>query len=160
MNYERAAICLNGDIITSCLRLETDIGKFCTICGAEIITTCPSCNSPIHGREKISPWVRSPARYALPMFCHNCGKAYPWTQAELDKVNKLINEEMPELSLEEKSNFRTSLPKIMSNTSLSRVAATQVSKYLKKITPTVQETFKQIFYRLAADGAKALIWGL
>lgn len=158
MDYEGAAICLKGDIITSCL--STNVDKFCTLCGSEVITACPSCGVPIRGREKVSPWVRSPARYILPRYCHDCGKAYPWTQFELDKANKLIDEEMPELNTKEKSEFKSSLREVMFDTPRTDFAAKQISKYLEKIAPTAKETFKQIFYRLAADGAKLLIWGL
>lgn len=159
MNYEQAAICLNGDIITSCLTLEDDLEKFCTICGSAVITACPSCNTLIRGRKKISPWVGIPVKYSLPLYCHNCGEPYPWTKSALDAAAELVDEEMSELDTEEKTKFKAALPDVIAQTPKTTLAATRISKYLKKVAPTVQETFKQIFYRLAAEGAKILIWG-
>lgn len=158
--YETAAICMSGDIITPVLHSRTELENFCTACGAKVITVCPFCNEPIRGREKISPWVNSGVRYSLPLYCHNCGKPYPWTQSALDAASELIDEEMQELNTEEKSKFKDALPDVIAQTPRTTLAAKRVSKYLNKIAPTVQETFKQIFYRLAAEGAKILIWGL
>lgn len=71
----------------------------------------------------------------------------------------MVDEEMSELDTEEKTKFKAALPDVIAQTPKTTLAATRISKYLKKVAPTVQETFKQIFYRLAAEGAKILIWG-
>ena len=94
---------------------------------------------------------RYPLLFAV---CHNCGEPYPWTRS---LASKLIDEEMQELNSEEKSKFKAALPDIITNTPRTALAWKQVSKCLSKIAPTAKETFKQIFYRFAADGAKFLI---
>lgn len=65
---------------------------------------------------------------------------------------------MSELNVDEKSKFKASLPEIVSNTPFTTLATTRIVRYLKKVKPTAQETFKQIFYRIAAEAAKSLIW--
>ena len=60
--------------------------KFCDKCGAESITKCPSCNSDIKGYY-YSPGIVSLSEMAIPSFCHNCGKSYPWTETALAAKN-------------------------------------------------------------------------
>lgn len=158
MNYEIAAICLSGHTITpNVLHLE-DLPTFCIHCGEKVIIACPSCNAPIHGAEKVSAWVSSKIYYEFPHYCHNCGKAYPWIASAIESAEMLIDDEMQELNTEEKSKFKAALPCIVAQTPKTSLASRRVSKFLKKVAPTAQETFKQIFYRFATDVAKSILW--
>ena len=158
MEYETAAICLSGHTITPNLTNLEELPKFCIHCGEKVITACPSCNAPIHGAEKVSAWVREGIFYSFPHYCYNCGKAYPWTATAIKTAEELIDEEMQELTAEEKSKFKADLPCVISKTPKTNLAIKHISKFLKKVSPIAQETFKQIFYRFATDVAKTALW--
>ena len=178
--FETAQICLQGHVVTS--NYERNVGErtpFCSACGERTIHECPNCHAPIRGTHYVKKPVttvknaffqmkhqvlrerrgdREP--YKVPAYCHNCGAPFPWTQSAIAEASDLVEKEMPELSTDEKAEFKAALPKVISDTPLTTRAAKMISRLLKKVAPTANETFKQIIYRLAADGAKVLIWGL
>ena len=43
--------------------------KYCPVCGAEVITKCPSCGEGIRNISNV-----------LTRYCASCGKAFPWTK--------------------------------------------------------------------------------
>ena len=177
--FETAQICLNGHVAT--LNYIRNIGErteYCPICGKGTIHECPKCNAPIRGahytKEQVITSVNvlthtetravcehlaDKSKYIVPAYCYNCGEPYPWTKTAIEAATELIDEQMSELTAEEKAKFKAALPEVISDTPRTSLGATRIARYLKKVVPTVQETFKQIFYRLAADGARLLIWG-
>lgn len=157
MSYKTAQICLNGHVIIGDVDFIDLTAPFCSKCGAKTITHCPKCCAPIRGDYQHSQAVSVLSK--APAYCYNCGKPYAWTESALNAANELIDEAQG-LTSGEKVMFKASLSEIISDTPRTTLAATRVAKYLKKLVPTAQETFKQIFYRLAADGAKALIWSV
>ncbi|MBR0316189.1 MAG: DUF2321 domain-containing protein [Synergistaceae bacterium] len=157
--YNTAQVCLNGHTITCDITSSSLKEKYCSKCGAETIIACPNCNSPIRGRYEVEGVISIGYNYEPPSYCHNCGKPFPWIESAFVAAKELIDEDMQELNDDEKTKFKNALPDIIANTPRTTFSATRITKYLKKITPTVQETFKQIFYRFATDVAKALLWG-
>jgi len=80
-----AQICLKGHV------LQWDGTPFersthCTKCGALCIDECPSCGEPIWGVHMNI----SPALYSCPLFCHRCGKPYPWMEDRLNTSRELL----------------------------------------------------------------------
>lgn len=177
--FETAQICLSGHVAT--LNYERNPGErtlYCPICGKNTIYNCPKCHAPIRGvhymkelvttsinvlthesHQVIQEHQADTTKYSVPLYCHNCGEPYPWTKSTLDAAAELIDEEMCELNAEEKSKFKASLPDIIAQTPKTTLAAKRISKWLGKCAPTVQETFKQIFYRIAADVVRISLWG-
>lgn len=177
--FETAEICLNGHVTTS--DYERNAGErtpFCPDCGERTIHQCPNCHEPIRGTHYIKGLVTTGINvlyhetyqavheekadkepYKVPAYCHKCGAAFPWTQSAIAKASYLVEKEMPELNADEKAEFKDSLPKVLSDTPLTTRAAKKIFGFLKRVAPTAQETFKQIFYRFATDMAKVLIWG-
>lgn len=80
--YHTAQICSKcGRVITDNVEEKPEtLEKFCTVCGGETVTKCPSCDSPIRGLYRV-PNIASKHLQQAPSYCHNCGKPYPWTQA-------------------------------------------------------------------------------
>lgn len=130
--YTTAQICLNGHAVTSDIRCTCELETYCSKCGAKTLTACPNCGTPIRGKYDAVGEPVIPYRYSPPAYCRNCGAPFPWIKA--------------------------ALPDILNDSPRTTLAATRIAKYLKKLAPTVQETFKQIFYRIAAEYAKILIW--
>ena len=174
---EVAQICLNGDLITDNFnKNQWERSEHCPKCGASTITKCPHCQTPIKGCHRViktrttsinvishestyATYDEKVEKYNIPAYCQHCGEPFPWTQTAIESASKIIDEEMNELNGEEKSNFKTGLPDIIAQTLRTTLAATRIDKYLGKVKPIAKESFKQIFYRIAAEGAKILIWG-
>lgn len=72
MSEHVARICLNGHLITISLENFPDAASYCSKCGATGIDYCFNCNAEIEGQSSYF-WG-----YTIPLFCHSCGKPYPW----------------------------------------------------------------------------------
>jgi hypothetical protein len=82
-------VCLNGHQITDSINRNPHRSKkFCPSCGAETITNCPECNTPIPGHtyyENVA--VLSGHGTNVPSHCHGCGNAFPWTLKEQKEIS-------------------------------------------------------------------------
>jgi len=74
-DYYIARICRKGHTITSALEASPDAGEFCSKCGSPSVDKCENCGAPIKG----SPKEVIGFEYTRPLYCHKCGKPYPWT---------------------------------------------------------------------------------
>ena len=88
------------------------------------------------------------SEYKIPAYCHNCGEPYPWTKAALDAAAELIDEEMNELTGEEKSTFKAALPDVVAQNPRTTLASRRISKCLKKIAPTIKKHLNRFFIDL------------
>ena len=78
--YDTAQICQGGHVINpASVGSPAHNQRFCHMCGKAAITACPACTAPIRGVFHDGGSAR-PAEYTRPSYCHNCGKAYPWTR--------------------------------------------------------------------------------
>jgi hypothetical protein len=73
-------VCLNGHVITDRFNTSPEFRKnFCTECGANTITTCSNCNSPIPGDMIYENVINLMSRHPVaPKICANCGSKFPW----------------------------------------------------------------------------------
>jgi hypothetical protein len=107
-HYRTALICRNGHVVTGSIEGSSEMHHpFCKKCGAATIATCPVCGRAIHGYYQIPGVIGGPP-YVLPNYCHNCGRPYPWTQANLDSLRELV-EETEGLSDEDRHKLAQSL---------------------------------------------------
>ena len=102
--YDRAEICLNGHVINVMGSFESEHNcSKCHLCGADVISQCPSCGHSIRGGMIVTvtnTWIgRTPSyttafreRFVFPYFCNHCGEPYPWTQKILESTKELIDE--------------------------------------------------------------------
>ena len=127
---------------------------FCPNCGKITISQCQHCNANIQG--SIADDYEYRAEPPTPLFCHNCGKPYPWTESKILAAKKLV-EEMANLSDEEREMFNKSLNDIINENPNTELAATRVKKLLAKAGPVALEGFKQIMTSLITESAKAII---
>ncbi len=75
-------VCLNGHVITDRYHKNPLLRKkFCTICGAETITNCPSCKHFIPGDiDYESIVVIGFGLSDAPKRCAECGNLFPWAE--------------------------------------------------------------------------------
>lgn len=157
--YDVAQICLSGHLVNEATRKSPHFSSnFCKKCGQPTIDQCPLCKAHITGRYHATgtPSIPSPVS-PVPLYCHGCGKPYPWTQATLDTAMELVSEEA-ELTPEEKSSIVENLPHIITQTPRTPLAATKVRAILEKMSGVGKEGFKQLLSDITTESATKLIW--
>jgi hypothetical protein len=133
-SYTSAQICLNGHVIADNTESKARLSKFCSICGAETITDCPSCYTNIRGYytgDNVEDWHTDKA----PAYCYHCGKPYPWTLAIIEAFNEIIDF-ADELDMPEKTIIKEAFPSLLNDQPESSPAALKICKLLKVATNT------------------------
>src|SRR5207249_2966310 len=91
--YDFALVCQNGHVVTAHASREIHNTKFCDQCGSPTISKCPNCQTNIRGEyESDGVFVLGGPAFEAPAFCHDCGRAFPWTQRRLDAARALADE--------------------------------------------------------------------
>ncbi|TAM81488.1 MAG: DUF2321 domain-containing protein [Acidobacteria bacterium] len=155
--YDTAQICLNGHIANARWVSRPQHNQdFCTKCGAKTIINCVACESPIRGYYHI-PGVAAPNPRAVPAYCYNCGKAYPWTEAAL-KAARDLSDDLDGLSKEEKDKLKGTLDDLVKDSPQTAVAAGRFERLLSKAGKSASESFRQILVDVVSETAKKIIF--
>ena len=93
----------------------------------------------------------------LPIFCPDCGKPYPWTEAKL-KAAKELTDLLEELEPEEREILKKSFNDIVRDTPQTTVAATRFKRLAAKAGKVAADGLKDILVDIASETAKKLIW--
>jgi hypothetical protein len=155
--YRTAQICLNGHVVNDSADEKPHRNeKFCRKCGQPTIMNCPECNERIRGYFYTSnfsgPSIKHP-----PTFCHNCGKAYPWTNAKLEAAKELIAED-EQLGTDEKELLRLTFPDLIIETPRTRLAISRYKKLTSKSLKVTSEGLKSILIEIASEAIKKMLW--
>lgn len=154
--YNTAQICLNGHIISRRINGNSSLmEKFCTKCGAETICNCLNCGEKIRGKYEVERVIdlttdKSPA----PLYCHNCGNPYPWTEDALEAARMVIDEE-ERFSTSDRENLKKSLPDLLSDTPRTTLATLRFKKAMSVVGKTTKEALMKFVVSLACDAAKS-----
>lgn len=164
--YQAAQVCKNGhlrntDVSTHAAKNE----DFCSKCGAEVISVCPHCGSPIRGAYYIRKPIYNSAMFDasegrrkvshiagykdervsrivdIPAYCYKCGKSFPWTEEQLKTAENIINM-LDDLTDEQKKQLIDFIPDIVIETPRSKYAALVYAKFLDGIQGIVYENFR------------------
>ena len=157
--YDTAQMCTNGHIINSQSVYRPEHNKeFCDKCGALTINNCQKCNLPIRGYYHVPPMgTLDYTDLPLPIFCPDCGKPYPWTEAKL-KAAQELSDEVDNLSPEERSLLKKSLDDIVRDTPQTTVAANRFKRLVAKAGKPVADAFRDILVDILSEAAKKIIW--
>lgn len=127
--YDTAQICLQGhcinDSVTTYPRFNED---YCSRCGQPTMTACRHCRAPIRGHMYQSTATGS---YVVPSFCHECGAAYPWTEARLVKAKEAVGA-LEALSTDERNLAAKLIDDAVRGGSKARQAAARLRKLVTK----------------------------
>ena len=155
--YPIALICKNGHCISNHINENrSEYQPFCELCGEETIFKCPSCGVPIKGNYYENFQAEVTDRYSRPLYCHNCGKSYPWTQSAISSTYNLILEDK-RISARTKEELRKALPNIVIENSETVGASLKIKKALKKLSKFGAEALKQFVLDFACELAAKLI---
>ena len=156
--YDTAQVCINGHVATSMLESSPSrASNFCEECGVKTISRCEKCNSPIRGHHN-SPPINIMFEYVPPKHCWNCGKAYPWTERNIQALMKKV-QEFEEISAGDASGFQDSVADIVMDTHKTRSASMQMKSLIAKMTSQHQDAIKDMLAKIACEAAKAHILG-
>lgn len=155
--YTKAQICLNGHVVTAYAESSpARLRKFCPKCGEPTIRNCSNteCNAKINGKLC---YDYAPVKEDLdaPAFCHECGKAYPWTERNATALSEAIDES--ELSEEERDKLKLSIPDVINDTPKTQTA---VSRFGKAIRSAGQFGGKLLYDVLVKVATEAVVRSL
>jgi len=156
--YYTAEVCLNGHVTNEQVELSPEVSrKFCDKCGEATITECPSCHVKIRGAYHVKGvLVVGRDKTLAPNYCHNCGKAYTWTEKKL-KAAKELADELEGLDRVEKDNLKASLDDIVRDTPSTQVAATKFVRIMAKAGKGTAKVLRQLVVDIASETAKKII---
>ena len=127
MEYKVSTICKNGHFISADWEGAGSKDKYCE-CGAETISSCEKCKTPIKYEEDVTSYN------FVPRCCYECGFPYPWFE-EINAVIKTIEKE-DSLSEMDKKELIDALPDIIRETPKTNLAVTLFEKALLFVSKT------------------------
>jgi len=152
--YRTAEVCLAGHVITTAADRHPELRqKFCSIYGAETITKCVGCQSPIRGDYYVPGFIGFGGDYLLPRYCHSCGESFPGTESRLRAAHELADE-LEELSAEERELLKKSIDELARETPRTEVAAVRVKKSLRKVGGGAAAAVRRLLVDIASEAAK------
>ena len=155
-HYKTAQICMNGHMTARNIESRPEfMSNFCSDCGAKTITTCPDCKTNIRG-SYYSPGVISTGSVDVPAYCHECGRHYPWTTANLKAARELISN-LDELSDEEREQLKSALEDLTEGGPKTEIAARRWKKLMPKLAKGAGESLQKIATSLFTDVVKRAI---
>jgi|TARA_R100000501_G_scaffold14324_1_gene25974 hypothetical protein len=86
--------------------------------------------------------------------CHQCGAAYPWTQAKLDAVEELAAA-IEELTSHERDVLRELTPHIIEDTPRTSPASFKIATIIGKLGGHAGTAMKKLFEEIAVEAAKS-----
>lgn len=156
--YDVAQICLNGHMVNSTAVSSPEFNeKFCQKCGAETITKCPFCTTPIRGYFH-STGVISLAEDEIPSFCHNCGKSFPWTESKIQAAQEFADE-LEELTKEDRELLKKSLPDLVRETPQSKIAESRFKRIMSKVGKESIESMRSILVDILSETIRKSLFG-
>ena len=160
---EVAQVCLDGHVIDSSSNYHHQLRKsFCPKCGKPTITECQHCNGQIPGDYYIDDMMVEirmvSIPFKLPLFCHRCGKAYPWTETKRQAAMDLT-EELEGLTSEEKEILNNSIDDMMTDNPRTELGATKFEKFMSKAKGMAVKPLRSLIVDIASETAVKLIKG-
>ncbi|MFC2060747.1 DUF2321 domain-containing protein [Chloroflexota bacterium] len=94
---------------------------------------------------------------SLPIFCPDCGKPYPWTEAKLRAAQELTDLQ-EDLSLEEREILKKSIDDIVRDAPQATVAVSWFKRLVAKVEPVAADMYREILLPLLSEAVKRQIW--
>lgn len=151
--YDTAQICLNGHVINTTARdYPNSNQKYCSQCGEITTMNCANCKAPIRGRYHMRN-VAVAFDYIKPLYCHQCGTAYPWTSRVLEAADQYIAE-LDKLDADEKVQLKSSVETLMKDSPQAVVAETLFKKLVRKAGVEAAGGLRQIIIDVVSETVK------
>jgi len=153
-NYDVQQVCENGHQITSSYRESPEQRQnYCDQCGAKTITKCLNCNAEIRGYYSV-PGVFSLGKTLVPSHCHNCGKAYPWTEKKIATAIQIVTE-FGDLSEEEKGTIEQDINNIAKDIPQAELSAMRIRRIWEQYGKIAYNVIMEFASKTAAEVLKS-----
>ena len=152
--YDVQQVCENGHKITGLYNIKPRRRqRYCSNCGAKTITACPNCKKEIQGDRYVSTPYGTPInvkRVFVPLYCPDCGEAYPWTQKKIQTAIQIFAEFG---GLEEKENetIEQDVENIAKDVPETELSAMRIKRIWGKYGPICRELILEFASRTAAN---------
>lgn len=147
--YHIAAICMMGHVV----EMESErfgFDKYCAQCGRRVVDRCQKCGAPIRGH--IDEPYAFMASYHPPRYCYECGNPYPWTEASINELQEIINDEYAFDDI--RDSLVLSIPDLYIEGPGTKIAVTRFQKACLDIGGFVGKTICQILIENGCDFVK------
>jgi hypothetical protein len=157
-NCDVQQVCENGHQITGCYNIENkERQDFCSKCGAATIIACPNCKKEIQG-DPIGEGITG-ERYPLesadvPLYCHNCGEPYPWTESKIVTAIQIFAE-FGDLSKEEKGTIEQDINNIAKDIPQAKLSAMRLKRICEKCGKVAYDVIMELASKTAAEVLKS-----
>lgn len=113
---------------------------------------CLECNAPIRGQSKYA----ASGNYTPPLFCHACGKAYPWMKDRLNTARELLYHD-DQLTLDQREELWDLLQYVMSDPKADLVPAKMklIEIKLKPAMKATREALLDLAAKIAVESLKS-----
>jgi hypothetical protein len=148
-HYHGATICINGHVANYD---EPNHQKYCSVCGKETISECQYCHAPIRGRLYDGEILIRP-RYQKDMYCYECGKPYPWTEAIIKASTDLLWMD-EDLSSDQKEILKNAIPDLIVEAPATPVAVASYKKYISKASDYISNALYQLLVDVVSESVK------
>ena len=143
-NYFTAQICTRGHVVDA---FGSPRIKYCSECGAIVITCCSKCSTKLHGHHVTS---LPTSGITVPSFCAVCGHPFPWMEDKLNTARELLYH-VEDLSIDEKNELWELLSYVLSGDSeLLKAKEILFREKLKKAGKRVSGEVKDFICTLMA----------
>lgn len=149
--YHPVTFCKRGHLTSLDSLDET---PYCEQCGAENISKCTNCESPIRG-SKIS--YQYYFGYSEPSYCYNCSKPYPWTQEVIENAIELISLD-DQIDENSKTIIKNTFPDLIVETPSTPVATAKFKKFSSGATNYIKDGLRDLLIDVVSDTAKKILW--
>jgi len=157
--YRIAEVCPNGHVSTVSADTSPELReKFCSKCGEATLTSCPECKASVRGDYYVPGVITIGHTYEPPAFCHNCGKAFPWTERKIAGAVELL-QVGTDLTAEEIHQFESDLQELTKESPKTQVASIRFKKVMAKVGSSVATGVREIVVDVLSEAAKKAIWG-
>ena len=158
--YDVAQVCMNGHVVNDSYLSSPEFRQeYCSRCGEKTIKECPNCNVSIHGDYKVQGVVSfRVSEHKADAYCYNCGKPYPWTEANIKAVKDLVEFD-DELNDNEAQEIIEVLPDLLVETPKTKVAIVKFKKFIDKAGTVTFEAVKEIIVGIATEAISKALYG-
>lgn len=119
---------------------------------------CPNCSAMIRGDYHVEGVLTIGDGYVPPAFCHNCGRAFPWTDRKIASAVELV-EAGTGISADDIQQFRADLTELTKDSPKTQVASLRFKKIMARAGGSVASGVRDIVVDVLSEAAKKSIWG-
>jgi hypothetical protein len=157
---DTAIICLNGHVFEPEAYTTWEyLQRFCTDCGAALISKCQKCAAPFGGHIWHFDDLNTSCQFTRPNYCTYCGTPHPWRKTHQEAVTAYAEDlaQLAELAGEEKKQLVASMGEVTHYIPLTHLAAARVRRMMNRLAPEAMATFEQLLSDVSPATAATIV---